>query len=241
MAAGFGVKQHVVIVDNQNLNLRVLQSIAAKVRQVAVHPFLSSSKALAWYRDNAVDCFVLDYHMPAPDGLEMIRHIRAADPLVPIVIVTAETDRDVTYRAFDLGANDFVHKPVDVREFAARLGTLLDLRAAQKSLALRIDALEVSLRDSEGRSRQHAERLEALGRIANNPSLRDDDLILAMLRARRGRDPARATVSRLAGARRGRSPALGMGGGNARLRRHGRRPNRRPPGAPGADGRRRGR
>jgi diguanylate cyclase (GGDEF)-like protein len=181
MAAGIGVKQHVVIVDDQNLNLRVLRSIAARVRDVKVHPFLSSSAALAWCSERDVDCFVLDYHMPAPDGLEMIRRIRAYDRLVPIVIVTSETDRDVIYRAFDLGANDFIHKPVDVHEFRARLGTLLDLRAAQKALAMRIESLEGSLRDSEERSREHAERLEAVWRIANDPNLQDDAKMLAML------------------------------------------------------------
>lgn len=174
--------RHVVVVDDQRLNLRVLNNTAAKIRDVIVHPFLSSSDALAWCRDKDVDCFVLDYRMPAPDGLEMIRQIRAVDTLVPIVIVTAESDREVIYRAFDLGANDFIHKPVDGREFAARLSTLLELRAAQKGLAMRIGLLEAALQDSEERSRQHADRLEALWKVVNNPGLSDEERWLAMLR-----------------------------------------------------------
>jgi diguanylate cyclase (GGDEF)-like protein len=175
--------QHVVIVDDQQLNLKLFTSIANEVSDVAVHPFTSSLEALAWCAGKEVDCFILDYHMPAPDGLEMIARLRASDAfaMVPIVIVTGEHEREVRYRAFDAGANDFLQKPVDYREFVARLTTLLALRSAQKRLGMQIESLEASLLDSEERSRYHAERLEALWRIANNPTLQDEELVYAML------------------------------------------------------------
>ena len=175
--------QHVVIVDDQELNLRLLRSIANEISDVIVHPFLSSAEALAWCEGKDVDCFVLDYHMPAPDGLAMVKILRGMEAfaMVPIVIVTAENEREVRYRAFDAGANDFVQKPVDYREMVARLSTLLALRAAQKRLAMQIGSLEASLLDSEERAREHAQRLEVLWHIANNPTLRDDELVQAML------------------------------------------------------------
>ena len=175
--------QHVVIVDDQELNLRLLRSIANEISDVIVHPFLSSAEALAWCEGKDVDCFVLDYHMPAPDGLAMVKILRGMEAfaMVPIVIVTAENEREVRYRAFDAGANDFVQKPVDYREMLARMTTLLALRAAQKRLALQIGSLEASLLDSEERAREHAQRLEVLWHIANNPTLRDDELVQAML------------------------------------------------------------
>lgn len=126
---------------------------------------------------------MLDYHLPAPNGIEMIRALRSMEAfaLVPIVIVTGDGERDVRYRAFDAGANDFVSKPVDYRELVARLTTLLALRAAQQRLGMQVGSLEASLLDVEERAREHAERLEALWRIANNPQLADDELISAML------------------------------------------------------------
>ncbi len=57
----------------------------------------------------------------------------------------------------------------------------LDVLASSFANQLQVGQLEVSLRDEEQRSRQHAERLEALQKIANNPSLQDQELLQAML------------------------------------------------------------
>jgi diguanylate cyclase (GGDEF)-like protein len=177
------VTQHVVIVDDDDLTLKLFAGIAAEIPDVVVHPFLSSSEAIDWYHGKQVDCFVFDYNMPLPNGMQMIALVRALPEFkhVPVVIVTGAHEREVRYQALDLGANDFLQKPVDYREMVARLTTLLALRSAQQKLAMQVDTLSQSLVDSEERSREHAERLEALWSIANNPNLRDDELMLAML------------------------------------------------------------
>jgi len=175
--------QHVVIVDDDDLTLKLFAGIAAEIPDVVVHPFRSSTEAIDWYRGKDVDCFVFDYNMPLPNGLQMIALVRALPEFahVPIIIVTGAHEREIRYQALDAGANDFLQKPVDYREMVARLTTLLALQAAQRRLAMQVGTLELSLLDSEERSRQHAERLEALWRIANNPNLRDDELINTML------------------------------------------------------------
>ncbi len=175
--------QHVVIVDDDDLTLKLFSGIAAEIPDVVVHPFLSSAEAIDWYHGKEVDCFVFDYNMPLPNGMQMIALVRALPEFahVPIVIVTGAHEREVRYQALDTGATDFLQKPVDYREMVARLTTLLALRSAQKKLALQVDSLAQSLMDSEERSREHAERLEALWGIANNPNLRDEELMLAML------------------------------------------------------------
>ena len=195
--------QHVVIVDDDDLTLKLFAGIAGEISDVVVHPFLSSTAAIDWYHGKTVDCFVFDYNMPGPNGLQMIALVRALPEfaLVPIVIVTGAHEREVRYQALDAGANDFLQKPVDYREMLARLTTLLALQAAQKRLAMQIGSLEASLLDAEERSRHHAERLEALWRIANNPNLNDDELMLAMLQngaaAIRPGQPYRGTLGRI--------------------------------------------
>jgi diguanylate cyclase (GGDEF)-like protein len=178
------MSQHVVVVDDNDLSLKLLCNIAGEIRDVIVHPFQSSNEALAWCQGQDVDCFVFDQNMPPPNGVQMTWAIRnlEAFALVPIIIVTGETDRKIRYSALDAGANDYILKPVDYRELVARLTTLLALQAAQKQNKMQIGALETSLLDAEERSRRHADRLEALWQIANNQSLRDDELLLAMLR-----------------------------------------------------------
>jgi diguanylate cyclase (GGDEF)-like protein len=197
------VPQHVVIVDDDDLTLKLFAGIAGEIDDVVVHTFLSSTDAIDWYHGKTVDCFVFDYNMPAPNGLQMIALVRALPEfaLVPIVIATGAHEREVRYKALDAGANDFLQKPVDYREMLARMTTLLALRTAQKRLAQQIGSLEVSLLDAEERSRQHAERLEALWRIINNPNLRDEELMLAMLQngaaAIRPGQPYRGTLARI--------------------------------------------
>jgi diguanylate cyclase (GGDEF)-like protein len=199
------VTQHVVIVDDDDLTLKLFSSIAGEIPGVVVHPFPSSTAAIDWYHGKTVDCFVFDYNMPLPNGLQMIALVRALPEFahVPIVIVTGAHEREVRYQALDAGANDFLQKPVDYREMLARMTTLLALRAAQKRLAMQIGSLEQSLLDSEERSREHAERLEALWGIANNPNLHDEELMLAMLQrgaaAIRPGQPFRGILSRIEG------------------------------------------
>jgi len=176
--------QHVVIVDDNDLSLKLLSGLALEVPQAVPHPFQSSRDALAWCPGQVVDCFILDYHMPAPDGLEMIDILRAMPAFahVPIVLVTGEGERDVRYRALAAGANDFIQKPIDRREFVARITTHLSLQEARGQLAMHVDQLEASLRDEGDRARDHANRLEALWRMTNNTALDDEELLAEMLR-----------------------------------------------------------
>jgi putative two-component system response regulator len=111
------VTQHVVIVDDDDLSLKLFTSIAGEIAEVVVHAFRSSTDALKWSHGQDVDCFVFDYNMPAPNGLQMIWAIRAMPEfaLVPIVLVTGAHEREVRYKALDAGATDFLQKPVDLR------------------------------------------------------------------------------------------------------------------------------
>ena len=196
-----------VVVDDDVLTLKLFASIASDIHGVVVHPFTSSAEALTWCRGKSVALFVFDFNMPAPNGLELTAIVRALPEfaLVPIVIVTGQNERAVRYAALDAGANDFLQKPVDFREMSSRLSTLLQLQAARSRLAVQIGSLEASLLDAEERSRQHAERLEALWRIANNPNLREDELRSAILEvgasAIRPAQAFRGTLGRVEGDR----------------------------------------
>src|ERR1700733_2177996 len=174
---------NVVVVDDSATSLFVLRDVVQGLQDAIVYPFSSSLECLDWCADHDADCFVLDFHMLAPNGLEVTRRLRA-DPRhhdVPIVIVTGDADVGMRTDVLVAGANDFIRKPVFRDELKARLTTLLALRDAHKLLAMHVEELEQSLIDSEERARRQARRLETLGGIANNPSLSGDEVILAML------------------------------------------------------------
>lgn len=199
------MSQHVVIVDDTAFNLRVLAEIVRKIDGVVVHTFESAAEALAWCDGHDVDCFVLDYHMPDIDGIEMTRRLRAraATTYVPIVMVTVRHERSLRYDALDAGVNDFVERPIDRREFQARVATFLSLQEVRQQLAMNVSELTESLVNEEQRSRDHAGRLQTLWQIATNPSLDRDDVFAAVLKqsaaALRPGEPFAAHVSRIDG------------------------------------------
>ena len=68
---------------------------------------------------------VLDLGLPRLDGLELLRRERAKGSKAPILVLTARDAIDARVKGFDTGADDYVVKPVDLDELAARLRALV--------------------------------------------------------------------------------------------------------------------
>lgn len=106
-------------------------------------------------------------HEDAPAGLSFL-HWRAA--------VSTKFEAGGCEYWLTFGSSQPTTVPFGPDDFA-----YLDVLASSFAKQLQVGQLEVSLRDEEERSRQHAERLDALRRIVNNPSLQDQELLQAML------------------------------------------------------------
>jgi CheY-like chemotaxis protein len=72
-----GAVQQIVIVDDVDNNVEVLRAIVNDIPETESHGFTSSRDAMAWSNVRQADGFVIDYHMPEPNGLTMIRTLRA--------------------------------------------------------------------------------------------------------------------------------------------------------------------
>ena len=130
-------KQQVLIVDDTEINLILFSALIKKLDDCEAHAFADSRQALAWAQQNSADLVIVDYMMPDLDGLEFIERLRATPGrhMVPILMITANDQKPIRYRALDLGANDFLTKPVDKVEFLARAKNMLSLNQARKQLA----------------------------------------------------------------------------------------------------------
>lgn len=126
-----------VIVDDSPINLTLFKHLVSRISGIVPLCFEVSSEGLAWCEQNEVDLVIVDYMMPAPDGLEFIRRLRAMPGRqdIPAVMVTANDQKEVRYTALEAGATDFLTKPIDKNEFIARIGNLAKLRVSQKLLA----------------------------------------------------------------------------------------------------------
>lgn len=128
----------VAIVDDTELNLKLFKQLMKKFEACEVFCFQDSAEGLAWCIQNTPDLIIVDYMMPAPDGLEFICRFRAEAPDgkdIPILMITANDQKEVRYKSLGAGANDFLTKPVDTSEFTARIKNMLTLRESQKNLA----------------------------------------------------------------------------------------------------------
>jgi diguanylate cyclase (GGDEF)-like protein len=115
----------------------MLKSLVAELPDVEVLSFSSSAEALKLSPFLYASLFIVDYQMPAPDGMAVLSAIRADERihLTPVVMITAAEERDVCYDALERGASDFLVRPIDPREFTRRIGNLLALETARHEAA----------------------------------------------------------------------------------------------------------
>ena len=133
-----------------------------------------SAKAANRIIDEAPDIVLLDIHMPKISGLEILETIRQVDSTAttPVVFLTSSTDPEMRATALNLGASDFLSKPVVVSELVARVRNTLMAKAHVDLLAGYSAQLE---RQVESRTAELiASRREAIQCLARAAELRDD-------------------------------------------------------------------
>jgi DNA-binding response OmpR family regulator len=80
---------------------------------------------------NVYDAILIDIMIPRKSGFSLCKSIRAFNPTVPIMMLTALDSTDDKVRGFDAGADDYLVKPFDFQELLARVRALLRRRASQ--------------------------------------------------------------------------------------------------------------
>lgn len=172
----------VLIVDDSDISIKIYESVLKRQAGVTFCSFTSSTQALEWAQDHEVDLALLDYNMPTLNGLEFIERFRAI-PLnrdASIIMVTGETERDIRYRALELGANDFLTKPVDPVELSARAKNMIALAEGRRSLAGRAAWLAAEVRRATATLRDR-ER-ETINRLTRAAEFRDNETGMHIVR-----------------------------------------------------------
>ena len=77
------------------------------------------------FKSEGADIVVADVMMPKMDGFSMAKEIRKLSPTVPLLFLTAKSTIDDVEEGFEIGANDYLKKPFELRELIVRIKALL--------------------------------------------------------------------------------------------------------------------
>jgi DNA-binding response OmpR family regulator len=103
----------------------------------------SGEAALAVLREQQQDLVVLDWMLPGIDGLEVLKRLRSVDEHLPVIFLTAKDTAKEQIESLDLGADDFITKPVRFEVLLARIRARLRGRNATPTSMLRFADLEM--------------------------------------------------------------------------------------------------
>jgi len=144
------IHQGVLIVDDNEQNLELLQAylddLGGPVRVVS-----DGIQAIESVKDNPPDIILLDIMMPKMSGYQVCQQLKGADETrdIPIIMVTALSEVGDVERAIDVGADDFLTKPVNKLELLTRVRSLLRVRQLKRNLDDAVAEVR-ALRDQAG-------------------------------------------------------------------------------------------
>lgn len=119
-----GVKARVMLVeDNQNLR-SVLKEYFEALRY-SVDDFNNGISAATSFSKNKYDICIFDIIMQGKDGYTLLEEIRQIDEDVPVVFLTAKSEKEYKIKAFRLGCDDYITKPFSTEELLLRMEAIL--------------------------------------------------------------------------------------------------------------------
>lgn len=143
MNVGCETPLRILIVEDER---RLAENIGRSLREsagFAVDCAFDGEEGLYMAESGSYDLIVLDLNLPKVEGSEVLRRLRSAKVMSPVLILTARDDRESVIKLLNLGADDYVSKPFDLGELLARAKALIRRGKGQSAPELRVRDLEV--------------------------------------------------------------------------------------------------
>ena len=188
------IPKSILVVDDNEMNRDLMEALLEDFGHEAelAESGVEALAKLKW----GFDLVFLDVMMPDMDGFEVARHIRE-DPDtkdLPIIMVTALSDREDRLRAVEAGANDYIAKPVDKIELKVRMDSLLKMKEARDDLKGYMEKLEETvekrmsdLREaftkmSDAQKKTNRAYLDTIARLSIAAEYKDEDTAIHIQR-----------------------------------------------------------
>jgi DNA-binding NtrC family response regulator len=121
----------VLLVDDETDFLETLVKRLTK-RNLDVAGVESGESALTSLEATPVDVVVLDVRLPGIDGVETLRRIKQTSPLIEVILLTGHANMEVAVQGMELGAFDYLIKPVDIDDLLYKMQDAYKKKAIQE-------------------------------------------------------------------------------------------------------------
>lgn len=165
----------IMIVDDEIANVLIVKKYLERAGYRSFETTTDSSAAMRILHATRPDILLLDINMPSVDGIEILRELRKTPQFrhLPVLILTANTDENIKLMCLELGATDFLLKPVDPMDLTPRVRNSLQMKGFQDRLQHHAAELELKV---ERRTRElEASRREVVYCLARAAEMRDND------------------------------------------------------------------
>jgi len=137
------MSDQVLLIDDDQRMLRALcELLASEMPGVSIMTADSAETAMKLIQQHDYDAIVSDIRMPDVDGLTLMGDIHSRRADIPILLMTAECDRDLGLRALTEGAYAFLPKPIDTQLFVAWLARALHVRGLSREVREKTERIE---------------------------------------------------------------------------------------------------
>lgn len=170
-----GKPGRIMIVDDEIANVLVAKKHLERAGYRSFETTTDSSTAVSLICSTKPDVLLLDINMPEINGIQILKEIRSREEFrrLPVLILTANNDADVKLACLELGATDFLVKPVDPMELAPRVRNALQNKDYEDQLQNHALVLEEKVQQRTRELEQS--RREVIYCLARAAELRDND------------------------------------------------------------------
>jgi len=164
----------ILVVDDEPINVKVCQKYLNELGYNHCIGLTDSTRTIAVILQERPDLVILDVMMPIVSGVDILKLIRNHAELshLPILILTASSDRTTKLTVLDLGATDFLTKPIDPSEMAPRVRNVLEIKKYHDSLRDHARSLEEAVRQRT--AELESSRMDLIHCLARAVEYRDD-------------------------------------------------------------------
>ena len=118
------MKEILIIEDDKKIS-RIIELQLKHAGFETIKAFSGREGIEAYHQHPAVDLILLDIMLPEVSGYDVLKYIKAQNHHLPIILLTAKDDTSDVVTGFELGADDYVTKPLELRELVVRVKNLL--------------------------------------------------------------------------------------------------------------------